>query len=48
VDNLLVMSVLNYDHQVTKPTAFAEESPKLEIEPEELKLVKMLIHACSG
>jgi DNA end-binding protein Ku len=45
VDNLLVMSILNYDHQVTKPTAFAEEAPKMAIEPEELKLVKMLIHA---
>lgn len=43
VDNLLAMSILNYEHQVTKPSAFDEEVPKTEISPDELKLAKTLI-----
>lgn len=44
VDDLLAMSVLNYDATVTKPSAFADEAPKNEeAQPEELKLAKDLI-----
>lgn len=42
---LLVMSILNYDQQITKPSTFEEEIPKQDIGPEEEKLVKMLIDA---
>jgi DNA end-binding protein Ku len=45
VENLLVMSVLSYEQQVTKPATFAEEAPKVESSPEELNLVKTLIRA---
>jgi DNA end-binding protein Ku len=41
--DLLTMEVLSYENQVTKPSAFAEEAPKTEVIPEELKLAKMLI-----
>ena len=44
-DNLLVMSVLSYDYQVTKAQTFNEEAPKAEIVPDELNLVKTLIKA---
>ena len=39
------MTALSYEHQVTKPSAFDEEVPKVEIAPEEKKLVKTLIDA---
>jgi DNA end-binding protein Ku len=42
--DLLAMSVLSYDNQVTKPSAFADEAPKaVEVPPDELKLAKTLI-----
>src|SRR6266478_10209490 len=44
-EGLLTMEVLSYENQVTKPSAFAEEAPKTEILPEELKLAKTLISA---
>jgi DNA end-binding protein Ku len=44
-EGLLTMEVLAYENQVTKPSAFAEEAPKSEIIPEELKLAKTLIAA---
>jgi DNA end-binding protein Ku len=43
MESLLVMSILNYDHQVTKPSTFEEEAPKTEVSPDELKLAKTLI-----
>jgi len=43
LEKLLVMSVLNYDHQVTKPSAFEEEVPQVDIAAQELKLAKTLI-----
>jgi DNA end-binding protein Ku len=45
VDNMLVMSILNYDAQVNKPSAFEGEAPKQELGGEELKLAKTLIDA---
>jgi DNA end-binding protein Ku len=48
LDNLIVMAVLNYDNQVTKPTAFEEEAPKSTVSPEELKLAKTLIDASTA
>jgi DNA end-binding protein Ku len=45
VGNLLAMSILNFDSQVTKPAAFADEVPRLEVSDEELDLAKTLIRA---
>jgi DNA end-binding protein Ku len=45
VENVLVMSVLSYEHQVTKPATFADDTPKMDVAAEELNLVKMLIRA---
>src|SRR5207244_11139517 len=38
------MSVLSYEDQVTKPSAFEEEVPEIEASPDELKLAKTLIN----
>ncbi|MFO0968221.1 MAG: Ku protein [Gemmataceae bacterium] len=43
VEGLLVMSMLHYDNQVTKPSTFAEEAPHTQPSVEELKLAKALI-----
>jgi DNA end-binding protein Ku len=45
MDGLLAMSMLNYDPQVVKPSAFVDEAPKVETTAEEMKLVKALIEA---
>ena len=45
VDGLLTMTGLSYEHQVTKPSAFEDETPKAEIAPDEMKLAKTLIAA---
>jgi DNA end-binding protein Ku len=45
IDNLLAMSILNYDHQITKPSTFDEEVPKTDVSADELKLAKTLIGA---
>ena len=47
IDGLLAMSILSYDHQVTKPSAFEEDAPKVEIATEETKLAKALIDAAT-
>jgi DNA end-binding protein Ku len=44
VDRLLAMSVLSYDAQVAKPSAFEEEVPEVEPSADELKLAKTLIN----
>ncbi len=44
---LLAMSILYYDQQITKPASFADEVPKQECGPEELKLIKTLIDAAT-
>jgi DNA end-binding protein Ku len=48
MDNLLSMTILNYDHEVTKPAAFDEELVKPTIEADELKLAKTLIEASTS
>lgn len=48
MDNLLSMTVLNYDHEITKPAAFEEELIKPAIEADELKLAKTLIEASTS
>jgi DNA end-binding protein Ku len=45
VDGLLMMSVLNYDAQVNKPSAFKDEVTRPQVQPEEMKLAKTLIEA---
>lgn len=47
VDGLLVMTMLHYDAQVTKPAAFAEDVPSTPATAEEQQLAKMLIEASS-
>jgi DNA end-binding protein Ku len=43
---LLLMTVLDHDNEIVKPSAFEEEAPKeTEGAPEEMKLVKTLIEA---
>jgi DNA end-binding protein Ku len=43
VENLLAMTVLSYDDQITRPSAFDEEVPKTEVTNDELKLARTLI-----
>jgi DNA end-binding protein Ku len=43
--NVLAMSVLSYEMQVSKPAAFADEAPTTQPSPEELDLTKKLIQA---
>jgi DNA end-binding protein Ku len=45
VDGLLMMSMLAYDNQITKPAAFEDEITQPKLEEEELKLAKTLIDA---
>jgi len=45
VDGLLNMAILNYETQITKPSAFDEEVTKPKVEAEELALAKTLIEA---
>lgn len=44
---LITMAVLNLEQQVTKPAAFTEEAPKVEVTPEEMKLAKALVDAAT-
>ncbi len=44
MDRLLAMSVLSYESQVAKPSAFEEEVPEIEASADELKLAKTLIN----
>ncbi len=45
IEDLLMMSILSYDSQVTKPAAFEDEITQPKLEGEELKLAKTLIEA---
>jgi DNA end-binding protein Ku len=47
-ENLLILEVLHYRHQVTQPTALASEAPKTEVAPEELQMAKTLVNASTG
>ena len=48
MDNLLSMTILNLDHEVTKPAAFQEELIKQTVVADELKLAKTLIDASTS
>jgi DNA end-binding protein Ku len=48
MDDLLSMTILNYDHEITKPAAFKEELVQQTIETDELKLAKTLIDASTS
>jgi DNA end-binding protein Ku len=45
VENLLAMTVLEYDEQVKKPSSFADEVSDSDSSAEEVKLTKMLVDA---
>ena len=47
IDGVLAMSTLSFDAEITKPTAFADEVPKVEIAPAEMSLAKTLISAAT-
>ena len=47
-ENLLILEVLHYRHQVTRPAALASEAPKTEVAPEELQMAKTLVNASTG
>src|SRR6266850_684890 len=44
-ENLLVLEVLHYRHQVTQPSALADEVPRMEVSPEELQMARTLVSA---
>jgi DNA end-binding protein Ku len=48
MDDLVSMTILNYDHEITKPAAFKEELVEQTIETDELKLAKTLIDASTS
>lgn len=41
--NLLAMSILHLEKEITKPAAFADQMPKSVVSPEELEMTKKLI-----
>ena len=43
IEQLLVMTGLSYDDEITRPSAFEEEVPKTEVTNDELKLARKLI-----
>jgi DNA end-binding protein Ku len=47
MEKLLVMSVLDYENQVTKPQAFEDQAPDVEPSGEELDLTRTLVKARS-
>jgi DNA end-binding protein Ku len=48
VDGMLTMSILNYEHQVTKGSTFHEEITKPEIASQERQLAKTLVEAATA
>jgi len=47
-ENLLVLEVLHYRHQVTQPSALADEAPSMEVNPEELQMARILVKASTA
>jgi DNA end-binding protein Ku len=47
-ENLLVLEVLHYRHQVTQPSALADEAPRMEVTPEELQMARILVKASTA
>jgi DNA end-binding protein Ku len=48
IDNLLMMSMLNYDARVRKPDTFQDDVKASEVSKQELKLAEMLIEASTS
>jgi DNA end-binding protein Ku len=47
-DGLISMTLLNYEQDITKPATFQDELIKPAIEPDEIKLAKMLVDASTA
>jgi hypothetical protein len=47
-ENLLVLEVLHYRHQVSQPSALADEAPRMEVSPEELHMARTLVKASTA
>ena len=47
-ENLLILEVLHYQHQITQPAALADEVPRMEVSPEELHMARTLVHASTA
>src|SRR5262249_44741971 len=47
-ENLLILEVLHYRHQVTQPSALADEAPQTEVTPEELHMARTLVNASTA
>jgi DNA end-binding protein Ku len=47
-ENLLVLEVLHYQHQVTQPSALVDEAPRMEVSPEELHMARTLVSASTA
>jgi DNA end-binding protein Ku len=47
-ENQLVLEVLHYRHQVTQPSALADEAPRMEVTPEELQMARTLVNASTA
>jgi DNA end-binding protein Ku len=48
VDGMMVMGILNYEHQVTRASSFEEEVTKPEITAPERQLAKTLVEAATA
>ncbi len=44
-ENLLVLEVLHYRHQVTPPSSLADDVPRMDVSPEELQMARTLVSA---
>ena len=47
-ENLLVLEVLHYRHQVTQPSTLADEAPRMEVSAEELHMARTLVNASTA
>jgi len=47
-ENLLVLEVLHYRHQVMQPSALADEAPRMEVSAEELQMARTLVNASTA
>src|SRR5262249_17290366 len=47
-ENLLILEVLHYRHQVTQPSTLSDEAPRMEASPEELHMARTLVNASTA
>src|SRR6266446_9051693 len=47
-ENLLILEVLHYRHQVMQPSALADEAPRMEVSAEELQMARTLVNASTA